>query len=38
MFERLLKILRNEGRFTAVECGILAALMIIVAEQMAMKI
>jgi Flp pilus assembly pilin Flp len=38
MFERLRKILRNEGRFTAAEYGILAALMIIVAEQMAMKI
>jgi hypothetical protein len=38
LFKRLLKSLRNEHRFTATEYGILAALTIIAAEQMAMKI
>ncbi len=38
MFGTLFKILRNQGRFTAVEYRIMAALTIVAVEQMAMKI
>jgi Flp pilus assembly pilin Flp len=38
VFGLLLSILKNEGRFTAVEYGIMAALTVVAAEQMAMKI
>jgi Flp pilus assembly pilin Flp len=38
MYRVLRSILQNEGRFTAVEYGIIAALTVVAAEQMAMKI
>jgi hypothetical protein len=38
MFGVLLTILKNKGRFTAAEYGIMAALTVVAAEQMAMKI
>ena len=38
MFRVLLSILKNESRFTAVEYGIMVALTVVAAEQMAMKI
>jgi Flp pilus assembly pilin Flp len=38
MFRVLLSFLKNEGRFTAVEYGIMVALTAVAAEQMAVKI
>jgi hypothetical protein len=38
MFEALLKIWKNEGRFTAAEYGIATAMTLIVIEKMVMNI
>jgi hypothetical protein len=37
MFRVLRSVLKNEGRFTAVEYGIMAALTVVVAEKMALN-
>jgi hypothetical protein len=37
MFQALRSILKNNGRFTAVEYGIMVALTVVTAEKMAFK-